>query len=219
MITQEFVKAVILKATGKPSELSTSDVKYKKIIGIGNYYIDAWQNEPGVDWQSLYDPAFKIGDIGLSDMYEIDLLVIRKISDTPGDFILIKTLNENRAYKTVTGNQLKRYKSGNYCAQIGNKLYFNRKFTSDDAEYGGDILVPIYTHAKKLTDATSEIPVDNPLWLVTISAAEFVRNDTTKQNQYPNLINEANQLMQRMIDDNGAQISEIYSPWGIPGVS
>ena len=82
----------------------------------------------------------------------------------------------------------------------------------------GIINVPVYLRAPLLTKADSIVPVDNPMWLVTMCAAEYARNDILLQNQYSNLIAEANQLMQKMIENNAAQAS--YRPLQmVPGVS
>ena len=83
---------------------------------------------------------------------------------------------------------------------------------------GGQITIPVYLHAPLLTSQNSIVPVDNPMWLVTMCAAEYARNDILLQNQYGNLIEEANQLMQKMIENNAAQAS--YRPLHmVPGVS
>jgi len=65
-------------------------------------------------------------------------------------------------------------------------------------------------YPEKLTSAGSTVPVDDPNWLVKITAAEWVRNDSVRQNQYPNLIAEANALMEKMKEANdGSQVSDV----------
>lgn len=218
MTTADFVAATILKATGEVSTSTSGDDDWNKLLGIGNYYIDNWSNETGTDWNSLYNPELSFGTITATDTFAIPTTV-RKLSDAKGDVVRVdNTDGTYTEFEIVPADSLKRYYGGdksvsvgNYCAQIGSNLVFNRSFTSDDKEFGGALSVPVYTFPTKLVADTDVVPVDIPNWLVTISAAEWVRNDITKQNQYPNLVAEANEIMQRMKDDNeNAQVQTIY---------
>lgn len=218
MDAQTFVRQALVKATGKVNDqLSTSDTKYKKMLAIGNYYIKAWESEPDVDWNSLYDPRYSIGTVTASDSFDLDD-DIRKISDTPEDDIRIQTTDGTYLhYQTVSADELPRYTSGRYVAQVGRTIRFNKAFTADAQGFCGTLYLPVYTSAPEMVLPTDTVPVDNPLWLVTIAAAEYVRNDVVRQNQYPNLISEANNLMQRMKDDNGAQVNQPAYAWNAEG--
>lgn len=217
MTTSEFIAGVILKATGKVSTSVEGDVKWTKVLAIANQYIKIWADEPNVDWNSLYDPELTIGTVTATDRFELDT-DIRKLSDTRGDVVRIDHTDGGYTnFDIVSAENLKRYYSGdksssngNYCAQIGTNLVFNRSFTSTDLEYGGTIKAPVYNYPEPLVAIGDTVPVDNPMWLVIITAAEYVRNDVVRQNQYPNLVAEANQLMQRMKDDNEAQVESAY---------
>lgn len=219
MTASQLVAAVYLKATGKTSSLVSTDTKYIKILGIANDLIHQWENENGVDWTSLYDPNFALGTVTATDTFAIPATV-RKISDARGDFVRIEWTDgvNYTDYDVVPADTLKRYDtSERVCAQIGTNLVFKKAFKTTDAEFGGSLQVPIYTFAPTLSADADVVPVDIPRWLVVMTAAEYVRNDITKQNQYPNLVQEGNALMERMKDDNDAQISEPYMPWGAPG--
>lgn len=213
MTTSEFVQKVVLKATGKATTLTSTDTKWTKIVGIANNIIPAWEDE--ADWNSLYDPEYSIGTVTATDTFDLDE-EIRKISDTVGDNVRIVYDADNDLYtewQVVSAERLKDYSTGNYCAQIGRTLKFNKTFASTDTEFGGTIEVPVYLHAELLTTASSEVPVDRPMWLVVMTAAEYVRNDITKQGQYTNLVAEANSLLEKMIDTNDGQIVEVSRPW------
>lgn len=215
MTTQDLVNAVILKATGKPTILSPGDTKYNKIVGIANGYIDFWQNEQNVDWNSLYEPEYNIGTITADSSYDLPDEV-RKISDTRGDVIQVEKDGHVAKYDVVAADTLKRYGDGSrVCAQVGRSIIFSSGFEPDNPLLGGNLLVPCYVYSHYLVDPTDEVPVDIPRWLVTITAAEYVRNDITKQNQYPNLVSEANNLMERMRDDNDAQVNDAYYPYSV----
>jgi hypothetical protein len=211
--TSEFVQATILKATGKATVLTSSDTKWIKIVAIGNRLIKKWERL--ADWNSLYTPDYPGGTITATDSFELDD-EIRKLSDTDGDYVRIVNATDSNIYydyTVVNAERLKQYTVGRYCAQMGRNLVFNKIFTTTDPEYGGEIQLPVYLFADELTTATSEVPVDDPEWLVCLSAGEYVRNDITKQNQYPNLVTEANEILEIMMDDNDGQIIEVYRPW------
>ncbi|RYH70502.1 MAG: hypothetical protein EON54_01325 [Alcaligenaceae bacterium] len=212
MTLQELANAVLLKATGKATVLTPTDTKYQKILGIANAYQDSWQNEFGVDWNSLYQKDFELGTISTTDTYELDD-EIRKISDTRGDFVQLFMGDNHVNYEIVAADTLKRYSDGAHvCAQIGRTLVFPSAFKEDSPLIGATIKAPVYVSVEPLVNPTDDVAVDIPRWLVVISAAEYVRNDITKQNQYPNLIAEADSLMDRMIDDNDAQVATVYIP-------
>ena len=213
MTTSELIQAIFTKATGKTTTLSSGDAKYAKILAIANGKIREWQNQENVDWNSLYEPKQSFGAVTATDTFAIPAGV-RKLSDTPGDDVLIEYETDNYYhFQIVAADTLKRYPTGNYCAQIGSNLVFNRTFTTEDPEYGGTIYVPVYLSADELVNASDVVPVDSPQWLIVASAAEYVRTDVTRQNQYPNLVAEANPLMEKMIQDNDGQIKEPYIPY------
>jgi len=210
LTTTQLVAAVILKASGETSEAVSGDSDWLKTLGIANQCIDDFSNEPNVDWNSLYDPEYSIGTVSATASYDLDLDTIRKISDAPHDLVRIDHLNgQYTNYQVVPAESLKRYYTGNkassvgyYCAQIGNTLVFNHAFISTDAQFGGDIKIPVYLYPEHLVGDSDTVPVDIPNWLVYAAAAEWTRNDVTKQNLYPGLLSQANAIMQRMKDDN-----------------
>lgn len=212
MTTDELVGAVLLKATGQPEKPQWGDEEYQRILGIANFYISAWQNEPNVDWFSLYDPGFAVATTreGVR-RYEVDRDEFNRFSGIPGDFVMVG----NSAFTMVPADILKRYEGADVCAAMGETIIFARDLHGD--EIGQQIKAPVYLKAESLKNQRSTIPVDNPYWLVTICAAEYARSDILLQNQYPNLINEANHLMSKMIENNNAQLMHI-NYGSIPGV-
>lgn len=213
MTTDELVAAVILKATGQPEKPQWSDEEYQRVLGIANFYISAWQNEPNVDWSSLYDPSFVIGTSreGVR-RYEVDRGEFNKFSGVQGDVV---TVGES-AFTMIPADLIKRYDGTDACAAIGDAIVFARDLQG--SEVGKQIKAPVYLRAEPLTHQRSRVPVDNPYWLVTVCAAEYSRSDILLQNQYPNLVNEANQLMSKMIENNSGQAMHVNYGF-IPGVS
>lgn len=113
--------------------------------------------------------------------------------------------------KMYYAGQTKQNPDGFYCAQMGANLVFNHTFITTDKQFGGTIKIPMYGYADPLVGVSDTVPVDLPNWLVAISAAEYVRTDITLMAHYPELASEANDIMQRMKDNNdGQQVDQIY---------
>lgn len=224
MTITDAIAAVYLRATGKATTPPTS--KYNQIVALLAFYQRAWARQRNVDWNSLYQPAVNMGTVTATDSFDIDTSTIRKFSDHEGDYVQITWTDGNSytKYDIVDHDVLKDYYYGSnkqsphgfVCAQIAGQLVFNHVFTSSDAQFGGTIFVPAYTFPDDI-DATNpdtdEIQVDDPDWLVTRCAAEFVRNDIVRRSRYPELLAEANEVMLRMIDDNGGQVAVVDRPW------
>jgi hypothetical protein len=210
MTVADLIAQSYLKATGTVSTLTSSDSDWTKLLALANYYQQNWANEVGVDWRSLYDPSVDCGTVTATNTFNL-ATSIHKISQNEGDPVRIVHTDATQFtdYTVVGHDELKQYPSGNYCAQIGSTLVFNNAFKTTDAEFGGTINVPAYTLPSTLSADTDLVQVDTPEWLVTICAAEYTRNNLVRQNQYPNLLAEANQLMQKMIENNDAQIETL----------
>lgn len=211
MTLSQFIQKAYLKATGKPTAPSSGTKKYNQLNNLGSYYTEVWQDEPGVDWSSLYD-FFPSGTVTATDTFALDE-DIRKVSQQMGDTIKIVHTDDNESYyRLVNPERLQENRYNKVCAVIGRNLVFASAFTADDPQFGGTIVVPGYGYATFPSDDVTSIPVDIPEWLVTIVAAEYVRTDNTRLNQYPNLVAEANVLMQKMKENNGSRIDEVYRP-------
>jgi len=210
MTLQELINAVILKATGKPTILASNNTKWEKVRGIANFYQQAWAHEPGQHWRSLYNLE-SLGTITSDNsMYQIPYYV-DEVSTAFGDNIYVWTTDGKRVeFELVDHDDFEQHLTGNYCTIIGHEeadgefVVFNRSFAEGDPCYGGELFVPVYYKLGDLVNADDVVFVDDPYWLVTMCAAEYIRNDIVKQNQYGNLIAEANNLMNGMIRRNRA---------------
>lgn len=224
MTITEAKAAVYLLATGKATAISTS--KTNQIVALLNFYQRRWAREPGIDWNSLYNPALSLGTVTATDTFDIDTSTVRKLSDRQGDAVRIVWTDgiSYTDYDIVNHDTLRDYSFGVnkenpigwYCTQIGGQLVFNHTFVSTDAQYGGEIFVPCYTFSDDITNdnpGTDEVQVDDPDWLCTRAAAAYVRNNITLRSRYPELLAEANEIMGRMKDDNDGQIDNIDKPW------
>jgi hypothetical protein len=225
MTVESFIADTYLRATGKTATLTTG-TKYERIIALGNYYQRRWARAKDVDWHSLYNPAYTVGSVTATDTFALNATAVRKLSNREGDVVRIVHSDGvgYTDYSIVKHDKLKDYyfgvtkqsPVGNYCTQIGRNLVFNHTFVSTDDQFGGSIKAPVYAYPETIDDAAptvDTIQVDDPDWLVTRCAAEYVRNDITRRQRYPELLAEANDIMARMMDDNEAQLDTIDMPW------
>ena len=79
---------------------------------------------------------------------------------------------------------------------MGNTLDLSGVIT--DQILNADIYVPIIEKLPKVKDPEDPILIDNPYWLVFMTAAEYVRNNQIKNAQYGNIIAYAQNLMESM---------------------
>lgn len=225
MTVTEAIAETYLLAVGKTTVLTTGS-KYTRIIGLLDYFQRKWGRAKGIDWNSLYNPAFSLGTVTATDTFDIDTSTVRKLSPREGDTVRIVWSDGvgYTDYDTVDANKLKDYSYGVnkesplgfYCARIGNTLVFNHEFISTDSQYGGEIFIPCYIFPDSITSDnpdTDEVQVDDPSWLTTRAAAEYCRNDITRRARYPELKDDAEKIWDVMRDDNDGQIDTVETPW------
>jgi|GEM_PF-758112 len=214
----ECVNQAFRAATGKLPTFGVGSKKWNNLVASINFYIGQWAREPGVDWNSLYDPAYSLGNITATATFDLGDEV-RKLSQQEGDAIRITRTGSTQYtdFDVVSSDRLKEYASGNYVAQIGKTIRFNKAFTSANPLFGGAITAPVYLYPETMTRSNDTIPVDDPNWLVLMVAADYVRNDITRKDLRADLVDEANASMQRMKTDNNAQIETAYTSWSPTG--
>lgn len=213
MTRDQFIQQAYMAAVGKATPPAPGTNKHSVLLGMGNIFIEQWQNEPNVDWRSLWRKE-QLATVSATDRFAIDTDEVRKLSTHEDDNVVVESPEGKRAeFVIVRPEQLSHHV--NAVALIGEYLVFSQPFASDSEFIGGKITVPYYTYAEKLVNANDEVPVDQPIWLVYMTAGEFVRNnDYIKQNQYSNLINLANEVMKSMKQNNKAsQVTTAKRAW------
>ncbi len=224
MDAQDAINLTYLRATGKVATFDFASTKAIKILALLNHFQDKWSKATGVDWVSLYEPMHLLGTVTATDTFDLDTSSVRKISQQeddsvriiwPNDTGTVNNPNNFTDYQTVPADRIKGdFAQGHFCYRLGNNLVFNDVFDSTDPEFGGKIYVPCYTFVQPMVVTTDLISVDDPNWLCIRSAAEYVRTDVTRLGQFPNILNEANDIAQRMTDDNAnAQNTDVTSDW------
>jgi len=219
MILTDFITNAYLIGTGKVTPPASGTAKYNKLVALANLFTQNWASESGVDWKSLRTVATVAGAVTATDAFALPT-TLGKLSKTDGDYVRILCTDGTETQYTIVpierlyeeGSKLNA--PGNYtCAVSGSNLIFNRAFTATDREFGGTIYVPGYITPATLSAGTDVIQVDDPYWLVFAVAAEFIRTDITRAEQYGNLIAQANNSMAGMVQDNESQREQVTATW------
>lgn len=203
------IKKADLIGNGKSRTLDTTSPRYQKFADLANFLKDDWMSEPYIQWNSRYR-QLSLGSI-TSDRVTLDDSIY-EFSKRQGDYIIIQYAANPSSFSrwTLVDNETFRIQyNRNVCTVIGDELIFNRTFVNGNSEYNGEVIVPVYIKLDDMTRPTDPVEVDDPNWLVYMMAAEFARNTVTKVQNYPALIQKANNLMLKMKEKNGSQLETI----------
>lgn len=214
MTAAQVIQKAFLHAQRKATPPAQGSPKYLALLGIVDSMQKLWAAEPDTDWDSLYEDKVLSATAPLSNTVTLDASIdyLIKMESNP---VLIGTTE----FKVVSPKQLYTFKDSNVCAQIGSNLKFSK--TLDSSLTGLSIQVPAIMRIGDITatDGSDVVQVDDPMWLVYASAAEFNRNDLVKVAQYENLLNLADQLMQKMKSKNISSVQEVEIAWQPDGES
>lgn len=201
-------------ALGTP--LLAGDTKYNQLLDIADDKQKEWQNTDGVFWQSLWQLFRLVPLVTATDTFALNP-AMRQPSNRENDAVVVTATDGTKNYyDIVSADQLRENQvaqNGGVCAIQGTNIVFAVPFASTDRQIGGTIDVPGAGFVDDLDLTTNvtvaTVAVDDPMWLVYAMAAEFVRTDLVRQNQYPNLFNIQSDRMDAMVSNNGGQIDEI----------
>jgi hypothetical protein len=227
MLVSDAINKVYLRATRKNVTLDYTSTKGGQIMQLLDYFQNEWALDPNNDWHSLRTIFTVGGAVTATDTFSLaSLTTLNRISSREGDYVRIysSTNTQEWDYSIVdaavlyndgpTLNSAGRSIGSSYgtCAQVGTSLVFDRAFTATDGQIGGSIKIPGYSTVGVLDGPTDVIQVDDPHWLIAKCAAEYCRNDVTRQNLYPGLNDEAEVKYQNMAANNESQIETAYTP-------
>jgi hypothetical protein len=211
--TSEFVSNVVLLSEGKLPTFASGSTKWLRIVAQGNFWLQQFAKERGIDWNWYYDPIKSFGAVTATATFAIPSTV-QKISQKEGDTIrIVHTDSRYTDYALVAHDQLKRYDTGNYAARIGSNIKFNQAFTATSQQFGGTIYVPVYEYPSTFSADGDDIDHPDANWLVFTVAADRVKNDVTRKDLRDDLISQANESMLTIREDNEGQIDEVNRPW------
>jgi hypothetical protein len=218
MTVDSAITKAYLHAMRKPTAPSSGTTKYNALLAIADSMQKLWAAEPGIEWDKLYSLVSLASVVSATDTFALDS-TIDKVSERQGDYILVTNGTNTCTVRIVSPDQLydNRYKLA--AARIGSNIKFSAAFASDSTYIGYTIKVPAFVYPNDITSGSDTVQVPDPMWLVYMMAAEYIRNDVVKQNQYDNLLALAEQHMTRMKENNGGQQLEVSHPWAAQGES
>ena len=215
MILSDAITKTYLLAEGKATAPAASSNKYSKIVGLLNVVQEMWQDEPNVEWDSLYDLFSITGTITATDTFALPT-TLREISHRKNDMVrIIKTDGGTVYVPLVRADQLTEYAYNGVqaCAKIGGNLQFAIPFSASSPEFSGTIKVPGYSYVTELSSASDVLQVDKPLFACYMAAAEYCRTSTSLSYRTDDLVARANQIMQDMkLAQSGNTTTPIMTP-------
>lgn len=220
MTIDDCIIAAVNEATRKVKTTTDLGAKYNSLLNSANRLQKQWANSSGVDWFSLYNGSVSCGDITATDTFALDS-TIRKISPQEGDYIAISKAGQFWYYNEVPANRFRSFVPGgadpwtwgtqNTVARVGGNLTFAIPFISTSPQLGGTLEVPAFLFVTDIVSGTDVVQVDDPNWLIDMLAAEWARNDKTRQYMEPNFVADANEKMAKMVSNNGSQLEELIN--------
>lgn len=188
------------KAEGEVFSDAVGSDNWNTLLTYANFYIGQWTTHYGVDWNSLYDPMYKVAVVTTAIAYDLDVDDVRKISNEKGDTVRILHTDGTSytEYTLVPPNQLWKNFTNKACAKVGASLKFSHPFATTDPEFGGTIYAPVYGTPALLKNDKSDIPVDDPVWLICKVAYEVALHDILRKDISTNLASEADDAMKSM---------------------
>ena len=207
MTLAQLVSESYLAYRGKLSSVpAVGSEKYNRIVMIANRKQRDWAQDSNVDWLSRYELRPLGTLLSGTQIYDLDNDIMR-----PSDYVILTDLQGNKRYiQTVRPQLASRVTSG--CYIFGTNPVQLNFITKIDSSYNGFALtVPCFTIPADMSSPTSIVSVEDPNWLIYATAAELARNDYAKEEQYPNIVGQANDLYKKLA--NVTQKISLMNRW------
>ena len=221
--TEGFIQQVQIAYKGNSNWPLAGDPKFAQYVAIANRLQGDWMMDSDVLWNSLFQERTYGPVVATIQTYPMDSDVFYlsdsvQILQTNGNTQNYRVVhpnarNDDQANIGSTGADFGLplvYITG-AAANQGSNLTMNfvqpfqtiqNGITTLSQQVGGTIEVGTYCLLPDLVNDTDVIKIDNPYWLVWMTASELARNDPAKQDQVPNLVGMANQSYAKMITAN-----------------
>lgn len=199
MTAQELLDSVYTTYRGKAQSRTPvwGTDKANIVLSIANRKQREWATDPRNKWNSLFENR-TAGTVSVSTLtYDLD-----EDFNLPSDFArIIRTDDSITDYPIVKVQQRNQFEQ---CFYISGREPKTISFAQaiDSGLASGTLYVPGYFIPEAMTAATDGISVDDPNWLVYVTASELARNDPAKDDQFASLIGMANELYRKMSDAN-----------------
>lgn len=174
--------------------------KSDDMLAIANRKVAEWATDPNNTWASLFENRL-IGTI----------VYIDNTYDLPDDFYLpsdyakiVDTEDAKHLYKIVKPQQRDSFSRTAYISGTHTNKIITFNEDLNVLLDGGSLYVPGYYIPADMTLEADVVKVDYPEWLVYIVASELARNDPAKDDQYVNLVNQANDIYRKMVESNNS---------------
>lgn len=199
MTTEDFIKKVHHYYQGDTDypTASSSDGQYSLYLATGNDFIEIFATDPDVRFRSRWEER-EFGTVDAGDRtYPLDADVF-----SLSDYVYIDKLDGSTVRFRVVDATEREFEDDAVYLWGDKQLTFTGKGDMAASLVGGTIRGGCFTIPSPLTQAKQTVPVDRPMWLVFVTAAELSRNDRAKDDQYANLIARANDEWKKMISAN-----------------
>jgi len=188
-------------ATAKTALPTVGSVKRNLLNAFAIKFYRDWQNETGVEWESL-SRIVSAGTVTTTAV-QYDLAEdINYISKDENNNVLIN----DQKFLVVSVSQLTKYKYSNAVAHVRvdnvSSLRFSQAFITGSSLIGKTIEVPCVIKLDDLTSDTSEILIDQPEWLGERIAAQYAFSFKSTRDMYDDLLQMANDRMNSMKMNN-----------------
>lgn len=230
--TNGFLQQVQIAYKGNSNWPSSTEAKGLMYIAIANRLLDEWAIDPNVLWFSLWQQITLTPTIASTTSQTFQLPntafylsdsvnVLLPPPYTAGTFDTFQVVHPNRRNDFNNSIGLTGGNAGNKAVYVtgssagrASNLVVNFVEPFADYQVGGTVSLGVYAMPNQLINDTDIIPVDDPQWLVWMTASELARNDPSKQDQVPNLIGMANQSYGKMVTGNqGNSFEQPNSPF------
>lgn len=214
---QGLIQLAWVKYKGNTNWPAPGNAKYLQAVLLANRFKNLWATDSKVHWDSLftireYGPVVAtVQDYDLDDdvFYLSDWVYVKRTDGNIDRFQVVHPEMRNRSFNAIgmvgsdSGDPIT-YLTGVWALGGGNlTLNFQTPWTQmNDGDVGGTIQTGCYALPADYVNPTDTILINNPEWLVARLAAELARNDPAKQDQYPLLLGEANDIYGKMVLDN-----------------
>lgn len=223
---QGLIQQAWAKYKGNTNWPSPGTAKYLLMVILVNQIKDEYALDANVHWDSLFVQNNNLGTIvATQQQYSLPtnvfylsdgIYILRNDGSGNTDRYKVVHPEQRNDYNNALGSQASDfgdppvYLTGSFEGGVGNlALNFVVPFQvtsggsiTNSPDVGGTIQGGTYVWPADLVNPTDKVPINNPKWAVVRLAAEMSRTDPSKEDQYPNLIQEANDLYAKMVRDN-----------------
>lgn len=170
-------------------------------IAIANRKQREWATDPRNKWNSLFEirAISPVLDVTTTPTYTYNLATDLYL---PSDYAkIVKTDGSIVEYPIVKAQQ-RNVETQSLYIHGSNPKKITFAQTVDTGLEGATLYVPGYYIPDDISLSTDVVAVDDPNWLVYITASELARNDAAKEDQFASLVGMANEIYRKMSDAN-----------------